>query len=100
MIFWMAPELGHADELADLVGAQVVEPGEGEGEVLLLDLLDDLLELNSLFTLELMVEHAVKVTTETINRGKISIQHSAFSKQRAHLFKTRQRGSCTVVISQ
>ena len=41
-----APQLGHVDELADLVGAQVVEPGEGEGEVLLLDLLDDLLELN------------------------------------------------------
>ena len=40
------PQLGHADELADLVRDQVVEPGEGEGEVLLLDLLDDLLELN------------------------------------------------------
>ena len=34
------------------------------------------------------------------NRGKISIQHSASRKQHAHLFKTRQRGSCTVVISQ
>ena len=59
------PQLGHADELADRVGAQVIEPGEGEGEVLLLDLLDDLLELNSLFMLELMVEHAVRVTAET-----------------------------------
>ena len=39
-IFWMA-QLGHVDELL-----QVVEPGEGEGEVLLLDLIDDLLELN------------------------------------------------------
>ena len=77
------PQLWHADELADLVGAQVIEPGEGEGEFLLLDLLDHILELdcqspfsqpryNSLFTLELMMEHAVKVTTE---------RRSAFSKQ-------------------
>ena len=71
------PQLGHADELADLVRDQVVEPGEGEGEVLLLDLLDDLLELNSLFMLELMVEHAVIVMTET-TEGR-----SAFSKQQA-----------------
>ena len=40
------PQLGHADELADRVGAQVIEPGEGEGEFLLLDLLDDILELD------------------------------------------------------
>ena len=75
-----APQLGHADELADLVGAQVVEPGEGEEEVLLLDLLDDLLELNSLFMLELMVEHAVKVTTETTEgRSAFSIQQAGSS---------------------
>ena len=35
-----APQLGHADQLADLVGAEVVEAREGK--VLLLDLLDDL----------------------------------------------------------